>query len=64
MSYMFYNCISLNEFPDIHKWNTSNLTYTFCMFSGCKKTVRNSDNFGFGSTIANFFKKNISPLNY
>ena len=63
MNYMFYNCISLKEFPDIHKWNTSNLIYSFKMFYGCKVLAKNSGNFELGSTIANFFKRNIPSLN-
>ena len=37
MSYMFYNCSSLNSLPDISKWNTSNVNDMSYMFDGCSK---------------------------
>ena len=35
MSYMFYDCYSLNNLPDISKWDTKNVKDMRCMFSGC-----------------------------
>ena len=39
MSYMFYNCKSLNSLPDISKWNTSNVKDMSWMFYGCKPSL-------------------------
>ena len=35
MSGMFYYCRSLNNLPDISKWNTTNVTNMSSMFSWC-----------------------------
>ena len=35
MSYMFYDCSSLNSLPDISKWNTSNVNNMSGMFYNC-----------------------------
>ena len=35
MSYMFYYCEKLLSFPDISKWNITNLKKMENMFSGC-----------------------------
>ena len=35
MSYMFYECTSLNSLPDISNWNTSNVTSMHSMFYQC-----------------------------
>ena len=35
MNYMFYCCISLSSFPDISKWNTSNLKEAKGIFEQC-----------------------------
>jgi len=35
MSYMFYDCSSLQSLPDISKWNTENVTDMSCMFDSC-----------------------------
>ena len=35
MSYMFYNCSSLQSLPDISKWNTSNVNNMRSMFNSC-----------------------------
>ena len=35
MSYMFYECSSLNSLPDISKWNTSNVNDMSGMFRNC-----------------------------
>ena len=32
---MFLNCKSIKKLPDITKWNTDNILYTFCMFINC-----------------------------
>ena len=32
MGYMFYDCSSLNNLPDISKWDTKNVTYMGFMF--------------------------------
>ena len=39
MSYMFYNCSSLNNLPDISKWNTANVTNMERMFDNCNKII-------------------------
>ena len=36
MSYMFYNCSSLNNLPDISKWNTTNVNNMSSMFYYCE----------------------------
>ena len=36
MSYMFYNCSSLESIPDMSKWDMSNVTCISKMFVGCK----------------------------
>ena len=36
MSYMFSYCSSLNNLPDISKWNTTNVTNMSFMFYNCK----------------------------
>ena len=33
LSYMFYNCSSLSNLPDISKWNTNNVTNIVVCFS-------------------------------
>ena len=35
MSYMFYNCKTLNSLSDISKWNTSNVENMSDMFRWC-----------------------------
>jgi surface protein len=35
MSYMFYNCFSLTQLPDISKWNINNVRDLNRMFYGC-----------------------------
>ena len=35
MSYMFYECKSLNSLPDISNWNTSNVSNMSLMFCDC-----------------------------
>ena len=35
MNCMFYDCSSLNNLPDISKWDTKNVIYMNCMFYGC-----------------------------
>ena len=37
MSYMFCNCISLKELPDISKWNTNNVINMSQIFSKCRE---------------------------
>ena len=37
MSYMFSGCSSLNNLPDISKWDTKNVTDMSGMFRGCSK---------------------------
>ena len=36
MSYMFYDCNSLQSLPDICEWTTKYVNNMSCMFSGCK----------------------------
>ena len=36
---MFYNCSSLSSLPDISKWNTNNLIYSFLMFTKCISNI-------------------------
>ena len=36
MSNMFRGCKSLNNLPDISKWDTKNVTNMSGMFDGCK----------------------------
>ena len=36
---MFYGCSSLNNLPDISKWDTKNVTDMSYMFSGCNKKI-------------------------
>ena len=35
MSYMFYNCNSLNSLPDLSKWNLNKVNNISFMFSNC-----------------------------
>ncbi len=39
MSHMFYKCSSLLSLPDISKWNTSNVTNIFNIFSECSSLL-------------------------
>ena len=39
MSYLFCNCKSLNNIPDISKWDTKNVTKMSNMFYGCNKNI-------------------------
>ena len=39
MSYMFSGCNSLNNLPDISKWDTKNVTDMSYMFKGCNKKI-------------------------
>ena len=45
MSDMFSYCNSLNNLPDISKWDTKNVTYMGSMFSGCNKLKQIPDKF-------------------
>ena len=45
MRYMFYGCSSLNNFPDISKWDTKNVTNMRYMFDGCSKLKKIPDKF-------------------
>ena len=36
---MFYDCNSLNNLPDISKWNTKNVKEMKYMFDGCNKKI-------------------------
>ena len=36
---MFIGCESLNNLPDISKWDTKNVTDMSGMFSGCNKKI-------------------------
>ena len=38
MSCMFYECSSLNNLPDISKWNTTNVN-TYDMFDACNEKI-------------------------
>ena len=38
MSWVFCGCSSLNNLPDISKWNTTNVN-TNVMFDGCNKKI-------------------------
>ena len=49
---MFYNCKSLLVFPDISKWDASNVQYMDFMFYGCKSL----------SILPKISKWNISSL--
>ena len=40
---MFYNCSSLSSLPDISKWNTNNLIYSFLMFTKCISLISMPD---------------------
>ena len=42
---MFYGCSSLNNLPDISKWDTKNVTYMGSMFYGCSKLKKIPDKF-------------------
>ena len=37
MSYMFYECLKIESFPDISGWETINVNDMSYMFSECKK---------------------------
>ena len=39
MRYMFSGCNSLNNLPDISKWDTKNVTNMSNMFSGCYNII-------------------------
>ena len=54
MSYMFYNCSSLNSLPDISNWNTSNVTNMSYMFSNCSSL----------NSLPDITKWNIKKLKY
>ena len=56
MSYMFYNCKTLNSLSDISKWNTSNVNNMSYMFSGCNllKSLPN---------ISNWNTNNVTNMN-
>ena len=53
MSYMFYECESLESLPDISKWNTSNVTNMSYMFSNCK-SLKSLPDITKWNTINNF----------
>ena len=52
MNNMFNGCKSLISFPDISKWNTSNVTKMNFMFDGC---------FNYLNIIPKFIKLNTEP---
>ena len=37
MGGLFYECSSLEELPDLSKWNTKNTIFMMAMFYGCRK---------------------------
>ena len=45
MSYMFYECSSLINLPDISKWNTTNVIDMSGMFYGCSSSLKIPDKF-------------------
>ena len=45
MSSMFSGCSSLNNLPDISKWDTKNVTNMGYMFSGCSKLKKIPEKF-------------------
>ena len=45
MYYMFNGCSSLNNLPDISKWDTKNVTNMGSMFCGCNKLKQIPDKF-------------------
>ena len=54
-SYMFYNCSSLKNLPNISKWKINNIIYIEGLFSGCSSLVSIPDIFIFNS-ITRYFK--------
>ena len=39
ISYMFFGCSSLLSFPDLSKWDISNIKYIEFMFLGCSSLL-------------------------
>ena len=58
MSYMFSECSSLSNLPDISKWNTNNVTDMDSMFNGCFSLLNFPNNYNYG-----IFSKILSILN-
>ena len=56
MSYMFYNCSSLKELPDISKWNTNNVNIMASIFNNCSSLQKFSD-------ISKWNINNITDIN-
>ena len=56
MSYMFFECSSLNDLPDISKWNTQNLTNMSCMFWGCSSLKE--------LNLSNFNTNNVGNMGF
>ena len=40
LSYMFYNCYSLNSFPDLSKWEIQEFTDTKDIIKGCDQFTK------------------------
>ena len=57
MSWMFYGCKSLNNLPDISKWNTKKVTNMSYMFSDCKSLNNLPD-------ISKWDTKNVTDMSY
>jgi surface protein len=65
---MFYKCSSLSSFPDISKWDTSNLTGTDFMFCHCSSLSSFPDISKWNTKkliyTYNMFKNNIILINF
>ena len=57
MSYMFYECSSLQSLPDISKWNTEKVTNMYDMFYYCTSLQYLPD-------ISKWETKNVASMSY
>ena len=57
MSYMFYNCSSLSNLPDISKWNTNNVTNMSYLFYNCSSLSNLPD-------ISKWNTNNVNNMSY